>query len=323
MFVLDELLAAEHFYASVIILFITILIKAIVDHFVNAQPLNYFNIYCQRLAGKVNKASNSVQQQKVAGFISVLVTLIPILVLVMFFDFLVAMTWLWQGLVLYVSLGNLALSQRNKAIAKALAQQNKAKAKQLLTPFVLRDTEPLSPLGLCKASIEMQLLRSCQLLVCVSFYFLCFGTLGAIAMRLLFEMHYAWNIKLARFQHFGQFVSQLVKLLQWLPSRLFAYFLLLATTGKNFLLCWRLVRGKIFKLSNSLLLHLMALNIETRLSGVAMYTGSKLRKASFNDSAREVQITDILHANRCIVFTLLMMALPLIMLAVVSYLLNH
>ena len=316
---LSNILASPHMYSSAVTLLLVIALKALMGQFVTQQPLAFFNFYCQRLADKVNKLSNSPRQKNISGLIAILVTLVPLVVILWLFEIFIEIQWLWHALLLYLALGSFGLSKTCKAVARDLVANNNYQAKQTLAPFLLRDTQQLSSLGISKACIETQLLRSSQLLVSVGFYYLIFGPLAALTFRLLLEMHYAWNIKMLRFVHFGAAVNHMTKLLQWLPSRLFALVLLLGTIGQNTVLYWRLTRGKFFQTDNSLLLHILALGLEVRLSGVAMYSGDKVRKVSFNDQARQPQATDIIHASKRINYALYLLVLLIMMLAIMSY----
>lgn len=316
---LSNILATPYLYSSAVILLLVIALKAIVGSFTTQQPFSFFNFYCQRLANKVNKASNSTRQQNISGFIAILVTLTPIIAILWLFETFIEVPWLWHGLLLYLALGNIGLGRVNKEIARELVANNNYQAKQALAPYLLRQTEQLSMLGLSKACIEMQVLRSSQLLVCVGFYALFFGPLTALSFRLLLEMHYVWNIKLSRYIYFGAAINHIVKLLQWFPSRIFAIILLIGTVGKSPILCWRLTRSKFLQTGNGLLLHILALGLEIKLSGVAMYQGNKLRKTSFNDHARQPQATDIIHANKRINYALYICILLVMMVAIISY----
>ena len=316
---LSNILASPHLYSAAVMLLLMIALKAIIGAFVTHQPLVFFNFYCQRLADKVNKTSSNSRQQNISGLIAILVTLAPLVTILWLFESFIEVTWLWHGLLLYIALGNIGLGKINKHIARELVANNNYQAKQATSALLLRETDKLSSLGISKACIEMQVLRSSQLLVCVGFYYLVFGPLAALSFRLLLEMHYAWNIKTIRFVYFGAAVNHIIKLLQWLPSRLFALILLLGTVGKNTVLCWRLTRGKFLQTGNSLLLHILALSLEIRLGGVAMYQGNKLRKASFNDQARQPQATDIIHASKRINYALYICILLVMMVAIMSF----
>jgi adenosylcobinamide-phosphate synthase len=287
---------------QLLILLVVIVCKATISHFIRHEPLRFFQFYCQQLSDKVNKPQNSPKQQTIAGFIAVLVTLLPIVIILYLFEAFIEVNILWQAFLLYLAMGSFGLAHINKVIAQALVSKQSYFAKQTLKPLVLRETEPLSSLGLSKSSIEMQLLRTLQQGYTVAIIFLIGGPLVAISYRLLLEMHYCWNTKLVSYNYFGLYSKRLVNLLQWLPVRIFSLLLLFTSVGKNFVLFWRLSKQHFFQLDNNIALLLLALNLEIRLGGVALYDDKsqgkqKLRKVSFNDLARQPQITDIIHAS--------------------------
>jgi adenosylcobinamide-phosphate synthase len=321
---LSNVLSSDTLLSSVVILFAVLVLKALQSYFVTQDPMHYFRLYCQKLADKVNKTNNSARQQNISGFIAIVVTLTPMLVILWLFEAFIEVHWLWQSFLLYFALGNFGQSKVNKIVAKDLVANKNYQAKQRIAAYVLRETSELSALGISKACIESQLLRSSQLFICVSFFYLALGPLAALAFRLLLEMHYSWNIKRYKYQNFGGAVNHIVKLLQWLPSRLFALILLMGTLGQNTHLFWRLNQGKFFSFSkgNGLLIHILALGLEVKLSGVAMYNGMKLRKPSFNEQGRQPQATDIIHASKRINHALYLASLMVVMLAIITYVLN-
>ncbi|MBL4764422.1 MAG: cobalamin biosynthesis protein [Colwellia sp.] len=297
-----DFITLSSFSYQLLILIIVISGKATISHFIRHEPLRFFQFYCQKLADKVNKAQNSPQQQSIAGLIAILVTLLPIAITLYLFEAFIEVNMLWQALLLYIAIGSFGLTHINKTIAQALVAKQNYFAKQTLNPWVLRETEPLSSLGLSKSSIEMQLLRTLQQGYVVAVIFLIGGPLTAISYRLLLEMHYCWNTKLISYKYFGFYSKRLVNLLQWLPVRVFSLLLLFTSVGKNFVLFWRLSKQHFFQLDNNIALLLLALNLEIKLGGVALYNDQnqeqqKLRKVSFNDLARQPQITDIIHAS--------------------------
>lgn len=237
---MSDFITLSSFSYQLLILLVVIVAKATISHFIPHEPLRFFQFYCQKLSDKVNKSKNSPQQQTIAGFISVLVTLLPISIILYLFEAFIDVNILWQGLLLYIAIGSFGLAHINKTIAQALIAKQNYFAKQTLKPWVLRETEPLSSLGLSKSSIEMQLLRTLQQGYTVAIIFLIAGPLAALSYRLLLEMHYCWNTKLISHKYFGLYSKHLVNLLQWLPVRVFSLLLLFTSIGKNFVLFWRL-----------------------------------------------------------------------------------
>lgn len=286
------------FSASVLLLFLVILLKILVTHFVSHQPMQYFRFYCQRLADKVNKSAATPSKQALAGALAGIVTLVPIVIMLWLFEAFIEVPWLWQGFLLYLALDSFGLGRDSQSIAQALVAGQTYYARQSLNPWVLRQTEQLSSLGLSKACIEMQLLRCISQCFTVSLYFLLAGPLAAISYRLLLEMHYSWNVKRVQFNHFGVALSQAVHLLQWLPGRMFVLVLLLGTIGQNFVLFWRLLRGQFFKNNNDLVINALALVLGVKLGGVAMYDDHKLRREVVNQLGRQPEPTDIIHASK-------------------------
>ena len=317
-----NLIEISPFTYSVVMLYGVIIIKFVASYLANHEPLQFYRFFCDQLAKKVNKSKNSDRQQNISGCIGILVTLTPLVVILWLFEAFVEAAWLWQGLLLYLALGNLQLGKTSKDIAKLVVANKKIEAKQLLNPWLLRDTEQLSSLGVAKGCIEMLLLRAMQNLFTISFVFLVFGPLAALVSRLLIEMHYSWNNKQNSFQPFGNSIAFAVNIIQWLPSRIFSLILLFSCIGKNFTLFFRLSQPYFFQLNNSYVLNLFALSLEIKLGGVAMYKGLKLRKTSYNDHGRQPQATDILHARKRINQVFYFCFLFLALLALFTYSLN-
>ncbi len=285
------------FSYQALILIIVLPLKAVISHFVAHEPLGFFQHYCLLLSNKVNKSQNTTQQQTIAGLVALLVTLVPIAIILWLFADFVAVDYLWQGLLLYLALGPLNLTQINKSIAQAIVAKQSYLAKQTLQPLMLRETAQLSPVGLSKAAIEMHLLRSAQQIYVVSFLFIAFDPLAALSYRLILEMHYCWNCKLAKFKYFGSYSHLFVQLIQWFPIRLMALLMLFSSLGKGSILSWRLMRGYFFKLNNNFILGVHAFSLAVKLGGVAMYQQQKLRKVAFNDLAKQPEPQDIIKSS--------------------------
>ena len=317
---MTDLTSLSPFSYQLLILLCVIVTKSLVSHFIVHEPLRFFQFYCQKLSDKVNKSQNSTKQQTIAGFVAILVTLLPILIILWMFEVLVEVDFLWQAFLLYLALGSFGLTQISKTISQAITSKQNYVAKKTLKPWVLRETDVLSSLGLSKACIEMQFLRTLQQGYSVAFLFILFGPLTAIGYRLLLEMHYCWNTKLITHRHFGRYSKSLTNLIAWIPVRIFSLLLLFTSLGKNFRLVWNLSRPYFFQLNNNLALLLIALHLEVKLGGVAMYQTNnekeKLRKISFNDRARQPQAKDIIQAKNKVQAAIYINLFLLILLAI-------
>ncbi|MCO4799037.1 MAG: cobalamin biosynthesis protein [Colwelliaceae bacterium] len=282
------------------VLLVVVTIKLIICKLspsVNQQPFfNFFRFYCQQLALKVNKDKNSNGQRRVAGFIATLITITPLVIIVWLFEEFIAVPFIWQAILLFIALGTFNLNHVSKEIAKNIAAQDKYQAKQLLSPWLSRDCEQLSPIGISKACIEMLLLRKLQQQFIVCFYFIFIGPLAALTFRLILETHYSWNIKHHQFSYFGRFINKTVNMLQWFPSRIFLLLLIFTSINQPILLFWRLIKTLFFKLDNSIVIAYLSYVLSLKLGGVAMYSKYKVRRLSFNDQGQQPQAKNIIAA---------------------------
>ena len=310
----DFFIANPFIFNTVILLFVALL-KVVLSIFFIKEPTYLIRVFCELLSNKVNKNSNSISQQKTSGFMGVITTLVPIVIILWLFEDFIEVTWLWHAFLLYLALGSFGLTRYSMKIAKALRSNKADEAKKILSPLVLRNTEQLSTLGLCKTTIEMQLIQTLQQCFTVAFYFIIGGPLAALTMRLLFEIHYSWNIKVEKFKVFGQYVNHIIQVLQWLPTRLYMLVFMLGTLGQSFIVFWKQIRPHFFKLNNNIALHGLALAINTKLGGVAMYNNQKLKRLSFNTNAQEPKPNDIIHATKRINQVLYFFLLSLIILS--------
>lgn len=301
-----DITTLNSFSHSIVILLSVVILKALITRLLPNKPLSFFQFYCNQLSNKVNKRQNSHGQQRVAGLAAILITLFPLYTILWLFEAFIEVNWLWQALLLYFSLGSFNIGVNVKKIGLLLQTNQKYQAKQLLEPQVLRETDQLSSMGISKATIEMSTLRVLQEYFTVVFLFISLGPLIAFMYRLLLEMHYCWNIKKTGFYHFGITSNLLLQFTQWLPARVLTGLILLSSLGQNFLLNCRLTSQYFFKLNNDAPLAAMALAIGTKLGGVAMYNGVKLRKQSFNVQARQPDNSDIGKASSRLNYALFM-----------------
>tara|TARA_B110001452_G_C14816653_1_gene285066 strand:- start:77 stop:493 length:417 start_codon:yes stop_codon:yes gene_type:complete len=113
-------------------------------------------------------------------------------------------------------------------------------------------------------------------------------------------MHHSWHIKVPNFNSFGRFANLLIQIMVWLPTRLFVICALLLSLGQNTTLLWRLTMNDFFKLNSDIAVNVFALTLNIKLGGVAMYSGIKVRRKTFNDNGRQPEPKDIIIAQKFI-----------------------
>ncbi|WP_448550461.1 cobalamin biosynthesis protein CobD/CbiB [Thalassotalea fusca] len=283
-------------YQPVIVLVVAIIAKYCYQITVPSRS-SFFTFYCHQLANKVNPPSNSHQQQKIAGFMALIITLVPIILILWLFESFVDVEFIWHFILMFVAIGNVRLSHYTRLVAKQVTQNANYQAKETLAPFVLRQTSQLSSLGLTKATLEMTILTRLQQVYSVVFWYLVAGPLVALGYRLILEMHYSWNRKHSSYTQFGLWAETLVNLLVWLPARI-SYLLYFVThLSTHSLLYWQLTRRDFFSLGNNVNLSLFALLHNVKLGGVAMYEQTKLRRRAFNEQGQQPTPQDLIKID--------------------------
>ncbi len=285
------------FSIQVFLLISVIILKFSLAKFIDINPWFIFTLYCQKLANKVNKPQHSVKQKQLSGFIAFIITLFPVAIILWLFGDFIVVTWLWHALLLFLALGEFNLRESSQEIAHALTVKQKQLARATLAPLVLRNVDTLSPMGLCKATIEMQILRYAQQYFMISCYFLFVNPLAALLVRLLLEMHYCWNRKQPSFSAFGQSIAITLAVLQWLPTRLLAFILMISNIGHHFIASLKNFASAFFQPDNNILLVIFSLSLDRQLGGVALYEQQKIRKVSFNSTAEAPSVKDIIRSS--------------------------
>lgn len=257
------------------------------------HPLSLFRIMASRLASKVHKpAKNSSAQQRISGGLAGLLLILPLLGLPLVLMQLAEYPQFFDALLLFIALQfSPALSMLKRA-HRALAENKKQLARDSITPFLLRETATLSPVGIAKAAIESALLRFMHQYAAVIFYFYLFGGTGALGYRLLYECHQGWNSKLTQYAAFGATAKQAVKLLSLPADIVNALCFALASHING---SWAAFN----QASNNKLLAALAGGLQIQLGGPAIYASIKQRTQKVGGS-RQVILADMLRCYRAI-----------------------
>lgn len=301
-----------------VISLLTLSLVMLLEHLVaipdKYHPLSLFKVLATRMATKVQKPhKNSIAQQKLSGLLAAVILVIPLCALLAIFTQLAEYPYFFDALILLVALQYSPQLRMLKRCHKALALDKKQLAREQLQPFVLRDTAPLSAIGIAKGAIESTLLRFLYQYGAVLFYYCLLGATGALAYRLLFEIQQAWNTKLVKFNAFGYCPKLVVRALQWIPNRIFG---LIFAMSNHPVAAFQAVKSA-SKTQKNLALLGGAMQIE--VGGPAFYNGEKVRTQKVG-SGRQVVLADL---NRCVLavlFSKLMTVVLLSMFYLVLYL---
>lgn len=166
----------------------------------------------------------------------------------------------------------LDLGRLSRALPHCLQQsdQQKPLARLTLTPLCLRQTDPLSPLGLYKAMAEMTILRLAADMALLCWYLFA-GIYAALLFALLRYTVQAWPFKLVQWRAFGLIPSWLYRAMAWLPFQLLALTLLIYPGSIRAIKAWP--QGKLWAYpASGRLLAVAGAGVDAGLGGPRRYT---------------------------------------------------
>ncbi|AWL12982.1 Adenosylcobinamide-phosphate synthase [Saliniradius amylolyticus] len=240
------------------------------------HPLLLFRALAQRMAAKVNPKGDRAQSQRlISGTLAPLVLLLPLAVCIGIFTSFAEYPVFFDALLLLAALDYTNTKRRARRVYQALQQNKKVLARDTAQRLLLRETQPLSVMGLSKAMIETSLLRYVTHYWTVLFVFLIGGGLAAFCFRVLAEFAQIWNTKLPHCRDFGRPVALLISTVTFIPARVAMFMIMLIQGTRPALKALRkLPQSKTPSLS---LLAATGGSLGIVLGGPALYQGQKRR----------------------------------------------
>ena len=230
-----------------------------------------------RLVKRVHHAYSSTSQQWITGVLLPSVVVVPSLIGSWSFRNLAPSDALFDVVLLMWLLESHSVKERLHAIQQLLKQKKIALARLQLGAGVLRDTQSLSEMGLCKAAIEMSLLRLVKQWLTVGFVYLLLGIHGALFYRLIQLIAQACNLKLPANRICGELSARLTQAFNLVPVY---SIVLLQTLLPRGILAWKTAFRQ-FRLWPDLISGLVLIHTSTSLNlglgGPRFYSGTKVR----------------------------------------------
>lgn len=246
--------------------------------------------------------------EKTAGFFLVLLICIgsggvPFLLLYLAYHIHTVLGIALETFMCYQMLAVKSLKAESMRVYEALKKPDLPGARTAVSMIVGRDTRSLSAAGVTKAAVETIAENTSDGIIAPLFYM----AIGGPALMFLYKgintMDSMVGYKNEKYLHFGRFAAKLDDIANYIPARISAWLMILASFFAGF--DWKNAK-KIFlrdrynhaSPNSAQTEAVMAGALDIQLAGNAFYFGKLYEKPTIGDAVREVETEDIKRANR-------------------------
>ena len=185
-------------------------------------------------------------------------------------------------------------------------------ARQAIHMIVGRDPEALDRTGIIKAAVETVAENTSDGVASPLFYMFIGGAAGGCLYKAVNTMDSMIGYKNDRYQDFGRTAARMDDAFNYIPSRLCAIFMILASGIRGFDAAnarriWKRDRRKHASPNAAQTESVMAGALDVQLAGDAIYSGRVLKKSFIGDDIRPVAAGDIIASHKILNTTALLM----------------
>jgi adenosylcobinamide-phosphate synthase len=224
--------------------FLSILFTLLIEQARPLTPRNAVHRWYVRYVNSLGSHFNAGEQDQ--GMVAWLLAVLPwVLVSGAIYYFLldisIAAAFLWNVVVLYVTMGFRQFSHTFTEIVEALRLGEVDRARTLLGDFRGESAAEYTGTEIAKVTIEEGLINSHRHVFGVIFWFLILpGPCGAVLYRLAGMLEQKWGARpVEEYGEFGRFARRVFHYLDWIPVRLTAMSFAIAGDFEDAVYCWR------------------------------------------------------------------------------------
>ena len=243
-----------------------------------------------------------------AGIILVVLVIVSVIIPVVFLQIICYRIHFILGIVVesflcYQMLAAKSLKMESMNVYTKLKNKGIEAGRLAVARIVGRDTDQLSETEVVKATVETIAENTSDGVIAPIFYMIIGGATLGFVYKAINTMDSMVGYRNERYLYFGRAAAKVDDVVNFIPARLAALFMILATLWskwdtKN---AWRIfVRDRYqHKSPNSAQTEsVMAGALSIQLAGNATYFGELYQKPTIGDANREIQTDDIIQANR-------------------------
>ncbi|WP_407429229.1 adenosylcobinamide-phosphate synthase CbiB [Treponema sp.] len=277
------------------------------------HPVKFMGKLISFLELKLNKADNTPGLQRLKGLFLVN-TVIFLSFAVSFFILLVCrkinffLFFTVESVMCYQCIAARSLCHESMKVYKFLSKNDIENAREAVSMIVGRDTDILDKKGIAKAAVETVAENTSDGVVAPLFYMVIFGPIGGMIYKAVNTMDSMIAYKNERFRNFGFFAAKLDDILNFMPARISAVFMIFVSLipGFNFTGALKIFvrdRYKHASPNSAQTESVCAGSLNIQLAGDTVYGGVVEKKEFIGDNSQEIRVRDIIKANMLMYMT--------------------
>ena len=213
-----------------------------------------------------------------------------------------------ESFMCYQILATKSLKTESDKVYQALEREGIEEARKAVSMIVGRDTENLTQEGVTKAAVETVAENTSDGVIAPLIYMTIGGAVFGCIYKAINTMDSMVGYKNDKYINFGKAAAKLDDAVNYIPSRISAGLMIFASKllgldSKNASYIHKRDAHKHASPNSAQTESVMAGALRIQLAGDAYYFGELYKKPFIGDSIKDVQYTDIMHANRLMYMT--------------------
>ncbi|MDE5582728.1 MAG: adenosylcobinamide-phosphate synthase CbiB [Ruminococcus sp.] len=193
-------------------------------------------------------------------------------------------------------------------VYKALEEGDIEKARRAVSMIVGRDTDTLDKDGIIRATVETVAENTSDGVTAPIMYMAFGGAVVGFFYKAVNTLDSMVGYKNEKYSDIGWFSAKFDDILNFIPSRLTAFFMIISSfllgfDGKNAFKIWKRDRKKHASPNSAQTESVCAGALNIRLAGDAYYFGKLCKKSFIGDDLRKIECNDIIRANKLMYFS--------------------
>ncbi len=230
--------------------------------------------------------------------------------------------WIVQALICYVCLSTGSLKSESMKVYKPLQAGDVEGGRKAVSMIVGRDTTSLDEKGITKATVETIAENTADGVIGPLFYMIFFGAVGGFVYKAINTMDSMLGYKNDKYLYFGRAAAKLDDIANYIPARLAAVFMIIASgiagfDSDNAVKIYKRDKNNHQSPNSAHTEAVCAGALNIQLAGNAYYFGKLCEKPTIGDTNRPVTIEDIPRANKLMIYSSVVSAVILLAVDVV------